>query len=61
MCNRSPSQWALISTMVAVAETMHFLAVQKARQMESRQCQGLANAAGAAHHVEQSTTRNLQE
>jgi oligoendopeptidase F len=44
----------------ALAETMVFLAQQNAIQMESRRYQTLANAAKAAHEVEQSTVRNLK-
>jgi hypothetical protein len=44
----------------ALAETMEFLALQNAMQMESRQYQALSNASRVAHDVAMASVRNLK-
>ena len=44
----------------ALSETMEFLALQNAMQMQSRQYQTISNALRAAHDVEQSIIRNTK-
>jgi hypothetical protein len=44
----------------ALSETMEFLALQNAMQMQSRQYQTISNALRAAHDVKQSTIRNMK-